>query len=279
MHRNNHKSAVYPVRDMWLLMPGLFGFLLFYLVPLLMMPGYAVTKNAMNHTFVGMANFLRVWKNNYFWLALKNTFVFAGFAVPLSLCAALLLALLLQRLRNDCYSVFMVPYFLPTASVCSVFAAFLPAGSISGVFVSGIEQWLTILVFYLWKYTGIQMMILIGGLSRIPKEVEEAAAMDGANALQRLVYMRLPLLRPTLVFCILFSLSSCMRIYRESYSLYGQYPAKTVYQLQHYLYNHFTKLNYQYLSAAALSFLALYFLVAALPVWLENRWSREMNRE
>ena len=119
------------------------------------------------------------------------------------------------------------------------------------------------------------MIILLGGLSRIPKEVEEAAAVDGAQVVQRLIYIRLPLLLPTLAFCNLFSFSNCMRIYRESYSLYGEYPVKTVYQLQHYLYNHFTKLNYQYLSAAALSFLVLYFAIAALPVWLENRWGVE----
>ena len=279
MLKNKRKSSAYPIRDIWLLMPGLFGFLLFYVIPLFMMPGYAVTKNAMNHTFVGMANFLRVWKNAYFRLALKNTFVFSACAVFLTLSAALLLAFLLRMLRCDRCSVFVTPYFLPTASVCTVFAAFLPTGSLNGTLGSGMEEWLTLLVFYLWKYTGIQMMILIGGLSRIPREVEDAAAVDGASAMQKLIYIQLPLLQPALVFCTLFGLSNCMRIYRESYSLYGQYPVRSVYQLQHYLYNHFTKLNYQYLSAAALSFLVLYFLAAALPVWLENRLSKEMNGE
>ncbi len=277
MRKNKTNSPAYPRRDAWLLLPGLIGSLLFYLVPLLMMPGYAVTQSAMNPTFVGMTNFLRVWQNTYFRLALKNTFVFAACAIPLSLTASLLLALLFKRLRCSWYSVFVIPYFLPTASVCAVFAAVLPAGCLNGLGGDGMEQWLTILLFYLWKYTGIQMMILLGGLSRIPVEVEEASALDGASALQRLVYIRLPLLRPTLVFCILFSMSGCMRIFRESYGLYGQYPVRAVYQLQNYLYNHFTKLNYQYLSAAALSFLTLYFLVAALPVWLENHWSREVD--
>ena len=273
----NNKSPVYLARDAWLLMPWLAGFLLFYLVPLLMMPYYAVTQSAMNQTFVGMANFLRVWNNSYFRLAMKNTFLFATCAVPLSLLVALLLALLLQWLRSGWYSPFVVPYFLPTVSVCPVFAALLPTSSLGNGLFGGLESWVTVLLFYLWKYTGIEMMILLGGLSRIPGEVEEAAAMDGATAMQRLWHIHLPLLRPTLVFCILFSLSNCMRIYRESYSLYGQYPARCVYQLQHYLYNHFIKLNYQYLSASAISFLLLYFLMAALPVWLEDRCNREVE--
>ena len=278
MQNNWASSPAYPKRDALLLLPGFIGFLLLYLAPLLMMPRYAVTQNAMSRTFVGIKNFLRVWQNTYFRLALKNTFIFAICAIPLSLTASLLIAQLFKQLRCAWYSVFVIPYFLPTASVCAVFAAILPAGCLNRLGGERMEQWLTIMLFYLWKYTGIQMMILLGGLSRIPAEVEEASALDGASASQRLVYIRLPLLCPTLIFCFLFSMASCMRIFRESFGLYGQYPARTVYQLQNYLYNHFTKLNYQYLSAAALSFLVLYFLFAALPVWLETRWSREVSK-
>lgn len=98
----------------------------------------------------------------------------------------------------------------------------------------------------------------------MPKDIQEAAALDGAKAVQRFEYIVFPWLRPTLLFGVILAGAQGLRIYRETYLLYGEYPQDSVYFLQHYMNNHFYKLNYQRIASAALLLMLTAILAGSL---------------
>ena len=85
--------------------------------------------------------------------------------------------------------------------------------------------------------------------------------------------MTLPNIVPALLFSLILSVANSFRIYRESYLLYGQYPDDSVYMLQNFLNNQFMRLNYQTISAAAIIFGGILYVLIAIILILEKKWS------
>ena len=86
-------------------------------------------------------------------------------------------------------------------------------------------------------------------------------------------YIMLPLLKPYILVGIVLAFLGVFRIFRESYLLYGYYPDESVYMLQNYLNNHFAKLNYQNIGAAAVLFAVVVYSIVAVLFALEKKWS------
>ena len=118
-------------------------------------------------------------------------------------------------------------------------------------------------------------MLLSSALCRVSEDIISAAAIDGARGAKLYFRILLPSVSPTLLFTFILTLSAGTGIYRESYLLYGEYPDSSVYMIQNYLNNHFEKLNYQYVSAAALVYTIAVMLLAVLALRLERRYGCE----
>jgi len=129
---------------------------------------------------------------------------------------------------------------------------------------------------YLWKFSGLNIVLMLTALSGMEKSMLEAAKMDGAGALRMLVFVSLPNIAPTLFFTFILSVVNSLKIYRESYLLWGNYPDESVYMLQNYLNNHFDKLNYQNISAAAVIFALVVYFFVALMFTAEKKWSERI---
>ena len=98
-------------------------------------------------------------------------------------------------------------------------------------------------------------VLLTAAMSKVPKEVYEAAAIDGASPRTVRLKITLPLISPTLLFVGVLSFVNSLKIFKESYLFYNtDYPPDSAYMLQNYMNNHFYKLNYENLSAAAVMF-------------------------
>ena len=252
----------------WLL-PSLIGFSVFSVIPFFASFAYAFRESAFSHAFVGLANLRALFSNVWFCRALKNTLLFAAISVPammlLSLCAA---ALLLRLSRRIAFvrCAFVLPVLLPSAVITALWNTSLPQLSEGYPFLS-------LLLIFLWKYSGLNVMLILSALTAVDRAMLDAAQIDGAGGVRQFFCILLPNTVPTLFFVLILSFVNALKVYRESYLLWGSHPPGEVYMLQNYLGNQFDRLNYQNIAAAALLFAVLIYAVTAAVFVLEQKWS------
>ena len=131
-------------------------------------------------------------------------------------------------------------------------------------------------MIFLWKYSGLDIMLMMTALGSLDKSILDAAKIDGAGALRRIFKVMIPNILPVLFFTLILSVVNSLKIYRESYLLYGEYPDRSVYMLQNYLNNHFEKLNYQNISTAAIIFAVAIYAVMGILLHAERKRSEEI---
>ncbi len=269
------------------LFPSLFGFLLFYIIPFLGCGWYSLMDRAVGGSFVGLENYANILSNDLFLMALANTAYFILLAVPVTMLLGLILAILLnQKIHssNIFKAAFIAPMVIPTASVVLIWdILFHGQGALNALLTSlgfNVIDWLNsdkargvMVLLYAWKNVGYCMVIFLGGLLKIPKECYEAAEMEGAGAISKLIYITIPYLSPVSFFVLVISVINSFKIFREVYLLAGPYPHESIYTMQHYMNNVFVSLDYQKLSAAAyVVALILGLLIYALFRW-ESKYS------
>lgn len=269
---------------LWLLCaPGMLGFFLFYLFPFLKTFRYAFINNVFQKQFVGFDNFKRVWENQYFRLALGNTIVFSALGVTLLLILSILLSIGLVGVAKK-FSVinnaFLLPMLLPTAGVVAAWRVFfdndvyfeLTKGGNSFIIA------LPIYLMYLWKNTGMNVILLTAALTQIPSQVLEAAELEGARGFKRFRHITFPLILPTLFFVIILSFVNSMKIFKESFLFYGtSYPPDEVYTIQFYMNNHFQKINYESLACASLTVAVLLGVLIYIMYHFQNKATKDVE--
>ena len=268
-------------RMMLLATPFLAGFLLLYVLSFLGSIRYSVTESAFSARYVGLQNYAEVFGNRYFRLALKNTLEFTATGVPLLVALSLALATGLHALGGKyrlLRSIFIIPMLLPSASVVPIFSnLFVAHGSALRQILadlglsSGQQARLPVYLLFLWKNCGLNIILLISALLVIPRDIYEAAELDGVRGMRLFTRITLPMIAPTLYFVIVLSVVQSLRIFKEVYLLYGAYPDTSIYLVQHYMNNHFYKLNYQNLTTAAMIFAIIIYLLIAVFYRYERR--------
>lgn len=266
---------------MLLSLPALAGFIVFYIWPFLKSLRYSFIENTFTNKFVWFDNYKAVLTNEYFRMALKNTVIFSVISVAAAVLLALLLSLQLVKLsKRFSYikSMFVMPYVLPTASIIFIWQTLF--GTESYANLSDLETLgdffiiLPLYLLFIWKNIGIDVILITSALMRVPKEVYEAAAVDGAHGLKMHAKITFPLIMPSLFFVIVLTLVNSLKIFKESHLYYNtNYPPDAAYMVQNYMNNHFRKLNYQNLSAAVVVFTVVMAIVIFLLYRLENKAS------
>jgi multiple sugar transport system permease protein len=274
------------------LAPSFLGVLVFFVIPFFVVIYYSLVDNPVKKNFVGLQNFIKLFSNTAFLQAAKNTLLFSCIAVPLAVVLSLVLAVALEEkipLKSQFRTFFLSPLVVPVASVVLIWQViFHYNGALNG-FLSlfGVEaiDWLSskwsqlvIVVLYLWKNLGYNMVLFMSALSNIPKEPLEAAAIDGAS--QRTIFFRLKLryLSPSIFFVVIISLINSFKVFREIYLLTGDYPYETLYMLQHFMNNTFRSLDYQKLAAAAVIMFLVMVLVIGLLFWAEGKLGKDLEQ-
>lgn len=265
-------------------LPALAGIFIFYLVPYCISLYHGFTIQG---EFVGFTNFIMLIKSNTFWTAMKNTGIFSLFAIPLAVVIPLLISLFLATFDKHTgffSTLFLSPMIIPIASVIYVWQIFfddygvinslLQRLGVSPVsFFKGPWAMALVIFIFVWKNCAYNIILFSAGLRKIPREVREPARLDGANRLQVLTKITLPLLRPTTFFVVLLTIISSFKIFREVYLLYGQYPDEHLYMIQHFMNNNFYNLNYPRLSAASILLSLLIIAVMLVFFRFERRSS------
>lgn len=262
-----------------LTVPFLAGFLLFYIFPFGISVFYSFTEGIGGRTFVGIKNYAEVLQSYAFRLAASNTFRFMGFGIPLIMVISLAISLLLYRAAGHTHifrSIFLYPMVVPIGSLVMFFqVVFSEYGIVNRVlyqlgmtevkWLDGGAAFYVLLILYIWKNSGYNMVLFLTGLNGIPREYEESAKLEGAGKWQYFRYIQFPLLLPSFLFVFVMSVINSFKCFREAYLLGGSYPDESIYMLQHFMNNNFQSLNYQRLSVAAfLVFLVIFALVMLL---------------
>lgn len=273
------------------LLPSLVGFAMFFLIPFAMGFYFSLMDSPVEGSFVGVANYQELLGNPVFLKAATNTFLFTAVCVPLNMLLSLGLAMLLNRklpFRQSFRISFLVPLVVPVASVVLVWKALF---DFNGTLNGWLEAWgiapkdwmesgtamFVVIVVYLWKNIGYNMVLFLAGLQNIPADYYEAAAIDGASKFRQWRSITLIYLTPTAFFVFIMSIINSFKVFRETYLIAGDYPDPSIYMLQHYMNNMFKSLDYQKLTSAAF----LIALAIVLLVWIlflaERRISKSLG--
>lgn len=234
-----------------------------------------------NLQWFGIGNYLRVSKDKVFWQTLRNNFTYMIFVVPISLMLALVLASVLNIRDLRFRSVFRTLIFLPCATSLVAYsmifgAMFADYGLINSMLLAiGLPEvgWMSqagparfvMIVALIWRWTGYYMVFYQSGLQNIDYQIYEAAKIDGANSVQVLFKITIPLLKPTILFTTIMAVNNCLQLTDESLNLTNGGPGNSTMTMAHYIYNLTFVQNPNFGYAAAISIVIL-LMTAVLAI-------------
>lgn len=246
-------------------LPSVIGVSIFVLLPALYTLWYSF-MNSITKRWVGLNNFKRVIENQAFHLALGNTLRFTVVCIPLLIVLSLAISVLLVEYLKNNYlikSAFLIPLSVPCVSVVFLWnIIFDNQGLLNGLLDKFGKQgldWMntkyafTVLVIsYIWKNIGYDIILWWVGLVNIPQDYYDAAKVDGANGWQSFRYITLPNLKETCCLVLILSLINSFKVFREAYLVAGNYPHRSIYLLQHLFNNWFAMLEFEKMAAATI---------------------------
>lgn len=279
--------------------PWILGMVLFALGPILASFGLAFTRwNLFTEPeYVGWANFQKLAHDPLFYKSVFNTIYYTVFAVPLGLVLALGLAMLVNhRLRG--INFFRTAFFLPNvvAGIAMLLLwkwLFDPNFGLINLFLDwtglmaalewiglGRPQWISSrtgampgLVFMsIWGLGG-SMMIFLAGLQNIPRELIEAAELDGAGPWKRFRYVTLPLLTPTIFFLMMVGVIASLQVFNQAYVMTQGGPAHaTLFYVLYLFQTAFERFQMGYACAMALVLFIITLIVSLLQLAMGKKW-------
>lgn len=274
------------------LLPNFIGFLIFTLIPIICSMGLSFmewdSSNPM--VFVGIENFKRLLTDQTFKISLWNTVYYSIFTVPLTMAAALGLALILnQKLKgiNIFRTVFFFPHVASLVAIAVVWnLLFHPTlGPVNNILRSlGMQNppgWTAsvdwampvIIVVSIWKSMGYYMILYLSGLQAIPRELYEAAKVDGANAFQRFKSITLPMLTPTTFFVSIMLTIACFKVFDLVSVMTNGGPGRATNVLVFNIYNTaFINYEFGYASAISMVLFAIVLFITIIQFRAEKKW-------
>ena len=279
--------------------PWILGMVLFALGPILASFGLAFTRWNLftDPEYVGWANFQKLAHDPLFYKSVFNTIYYTIFAVPLGLVLALGLAMLVNhRLRG--VNFFRTAFFLPNvvAGIAMLLLwkwLFDPNFGLINLFLDwtglmavlewiglGRPQWISSragampgLVFMsIWGLGG-SMMIFLAGLQNIPRELIEAAELDGAGPWKRFRYVTVPLLTPTIFFLMMVGVIASLQVFNQAYVMTQGGPAHaTLFYVLYLFQTAFERFQMGYACAMALVLFIITLIVSLIQLAMGKKW-------
>lgn len=272
-------------------LPAFFFITIFLILPSILAGYYSLTNyNLLKPNakiFIGLQNYVNVFKDPIFIKSLKNTFYFALIVVPVQCTVALCLALLVN-IRTRLKLIFRVSYFSPVVTSMTVVAIlwtilYKDDGLLNGLltnlgfnkfsFLRSSKTAMNSIIFMsIWQAAGYQMMIFLAGLQNIPLEIYEAADIDGATSFQKLIFVTLPSLYNVIVFVVMMTTIQALKLFTQPYVMTQGGPDNSTRTLAYMIYQQgFQLRKVGYASAIAV----LFFLIIVFISILMRRFVKE----
>lgn len=274
--------------------PMLLGLTFFTLIPLvasliLSFTEWNFVTGFKSITFLGMDNFDQLINDVNLKKALINNFIFM-LVVPATMAFALVLAVIIDRavyMKSFFKLIYFMPYISSIVAVSIVWQVlFHPSyGPVNEFLMSiGIEQppkWLaditfalpSVMMIMIWSNIGYNLIIYIAGLQSIPKDLYEAAEIDGASIMQKFWKVTIPMISPTTFFLFITGIIGSFKVFEIVAVLTQGGPAGATNVVVYYLYElAFIHLKMGYASAVSWVLFVIIFIITFLQWWGQKKW-------
>jgi len=286
--RTNWKEAIW---GYILIAPAMIFVFCFILIPVLIAFGVSFTDwNLISKpNLVGLGNYVKFFSDPVAIKTLLNTFAFTFISVPVAILLSLLLAVLLnQKIRG--LSFFRTAYYIPvissTVAVSLVFMWIFDsnyglANRFIGLFGAQPIGWLTdptyamvsVILVSIWRSLGFNMIIFLAALQDVPKDLHDAAAIDGAGEIQKFFHIVVPLISPAIFFTTLTGFIGSFQSFDLVYNMTKGGPARATYLVGYYIWEQaFKYLHMGYGASIAFILFFIVLLITILQWVLRRKW-------
>jgi raffinose/stachyose/melibiose transport system permease protein len=237
--------------------------------------------------FVGLDNYLTLIKDDYFWLSLKNTLIITVLCVigqvGFSLVLALLFTMKWLKLKGFHRTVIFFPVVLSPVVIGILWQLIYNYDmGLLNTFLSfaGLDSWvkpwlddpkwilLMVSIPVMWQFIGLYLLIFMGAIESIPKDILEVAEIDGADGFKRSFYITLPMIYNTFKIAVMICLAGTMKIFDHIYVMTGGGPGKSSLVMVQYAYD----TSFDMLKLSYGSTIAMGLLVITLVITLASRF-------
>jgi multiple sugar transport system permease protein len=246
--------------------------------------------NTGQHHFIGLQNYREVFQQEIFWVAIKNTFLFTIGSVVFQLIFGFMLALLFNlkfRLASLLRGLMMVGWLIPI-TISALLFKFLMDSNLGVInyllkttgLVDKPVEWLTnpevalwsVIIANIWIGIPFNMLLLSTGLASLPEDVYESASMDGANRIQRFLYITVPMLKPVITVVMMLGFIYTFKVFDLIYVMTGGGPINSTELLSMLAYRYsFSQFNFGLGSAVANILFILLFIVSLVYIRMINK--------
>lgn len=244
--------------------------------------------------FIGLKNFEVLFRSSIFWQSVKNTLIISSVNIVLSLSTCVILALLIDEIktvwfRKAVQSIVYIPHFISWVVVASIFTMILsPQGGLVNAFVTAFggepvyflasPRWWRPMLWIIerWKGIGWGTIVYMAALTAVDQEMIEAATIDGASRLQRVLNVTIPCISPTILVVFIMDLAKILNIFEPVWVLQNAAVMDVSDVIATYVYR-FGINNAQYgISTAAGLFKSV---ISVVLVLIANKLSRKIRGE
>lgn len=240
------------------MIPGILWYSLIILVPIILAGyyGFFDWRGGENKTFIGLQNYVDVWKDSVFLLSLKNNLFLIVVCLIGQIGLAFVFAFMLNSRHVKMKRFHRTMSYFP-AVLSAVVVGFIWSFiydykyGLLNAFLDLIGQgdkmqsWLSnsdiamalVAIPLIWQYIGYYMIIIMSAMSSVDPQIFEMAEIDGANGWEKAIYITLPLIKNTLIVCVTLCIAGNMKIFDLVYALTGGGPGNTTSVMAMYAYN------------------------------------------
>ncbi len=276
---------------LFFLLPNLIGFLVFTVLPVIAAFGFSLVSWDLvtPSRFVGLQNYVKVFRDPMFYKVLGNTVYYTLGVVPLSMAIGLAVAWTInQKIRGIGFykTIYFLPYVVPSVAAALVWQSmYIPGFGLINYYLAKLglptPDWISsvewampaIIIMSIWKGVGFHIIVFLAGLKSISTSYYEAATIDGATKWQSFRYITFPLLTPTIFFVMIISIIDSFQVFDQAYVMTQGGPADATRTLVYYIYeNGFEFFRMGYASSLAWVLFALIFVFTLFQFKRQGKW-------
>lgn len=269
------------------LAPALIVYILFAIVPIVISFYYSLMEwdGFTEMKFIGIGNFLEIFSDKIFWQSLKNNLYVVAASIFGQVPIALFFALLLYRkLRGGKFfrTVGFMPVVISTVIISLIWG--MMYNSRRGLFnqlltAIGLDEWtqnwlgdpkwamISVCITIVWQFVGLYLIIFLAALQNIPREIFDAAEIDGASGFKQTIYITLPMIWETIIVAVILCISGSLRTFDLIYVMTSGGPGHATEVMAMYMFDQtFSSTRYGYGSAISL---CIFFFSLAL-IYVSN---------
>lgn len=278
--------------------PTIIGLIVLNIIPIFQTVYLSLFKSGdfgKGNIFVGLDNYIKMFKDEQVWGATANTMIYTAIVVPVTIAIAMLLAVLLNKNikgKHIYRSIYFIPMVVAPAAVTMVWKWLYNTnfGLINkGLTALGMAQvdwindpnvaFISIAIIGIWSTVGYSMVLLLAGLQEIPASYYEASNIDGAKPLRQFFSITLPLISPTMFFVVVTSVIQAMQVFDVIYMMVDvTSPAydSTVSLVYLFYNNSFKYSDKGYGSAIVMLLLVIIMIITAIQLKIQKKWVKYM---